>query len=388
MPVQSSSEIRNKKFDGIQLPPPYYGFLGLIEPSASILLWGPKGSGKTTFAVAFADVLAGTVGKGLFVSGEEGIGLSFANKLKRLDVNNADLLISDYHGVDGIKEDALKNKVHFIFLDSLFVINHSPKIFHELQEWSKDHGIMLIVIAHARKDNKYKGDSSIAHMVDTEITIQDGVAQTVKNRFAELSDMEVAFNKHRSRTNPVPVPFTITLEKLNKLHSIHSWRRLNSFVGFAFPCFTHRDHTAYDQGKRAHISFRYSPNYKKKDYVLELLLDEKVEYQACSHQGFKACWKQILNKYSDLQIEIDRQDHARKVLGAKEYHRQERQQQKTKTSTRKRSSKPAGKSTGKTTPKKTARKTKPKTKAKTPPDLSAVDKKMDKLETLLTNALS
>jgi len=384
MPIQSSSAIRKKKFDGIQLPQPYYRFLGLIEPSASILLWGPKGSGKTTFAVAFADVLARAVGKGLFISGEEGIGLSFANKLKRLDVNNEDLLISDYHGVNGIKEDARKNKVHFIFLDSLFVINHSPKIFHDLQEWSKDHGIMLIVIAHARKDNKYKGDSSIAHMVDTEITIQDGLAQTVKNRFAELSDMEVAFNKHKSRKNPVPVPFTITLEKLNKLHSIHSWRRLNSFVGFAFPCFTHRDQVAYDKGSRAHISFRYSPNYKKKDYVLELLLDEKVEYQACSHNGFKACWKQILKKYADLQIEIEDQAHARKVLGAREYRRQERQQSKA-PSQRSKSSKVAGK---KKPAKKAAKEPKGKAKAKTAPDLSAVDKKMDKLESLLTNALS
>jgi hypothetical protein len=69
---------------------------------------------------------------------------------------------------------------------------------------------------------------------------------------------------------------------------------------------------------------------------MDLLLDGHLEYQACTEGkggGLKACWKKLVNKYGDLEIRIYKQDHAKVVLGAKEYKRQERALGKKKKST-------------------------------------------------------
>ena len=43
---------------------------------------------------------------------------------------------------------------------------------------------IVIAIAHYTKDGKYKGDSSVGHKVQIMVDIKDGIATTIKNRFA------------------------------------------------------------------------------------------------------------------------------------------------------------------------------------------------------------
>jgi len=94
--------------------------------------------------------------------------------------------------------------------------------------------------------------------------------------------------------------------------------------GSKLPCFA-KAHSG--ESESAHLSIRYTPDYNKKKYVLELLLDGRLEAQICSEGssgGFKASWKQLVKNYGELEIMIYAQDHAKKVLGAKEYKRQEK----------------------------------------------------------------
>lgn len=131
----------------------------------------------------------------------------------------------------------------------------------------------------------------------------------------------------KPRKNPVEVPFTITLKKIDKLHSIRSVKKLNSYVGHKHPCYIAR-HSG--EKPNSHISFKYDPDYRNKKYTLDLLLNGKLEYTACvegADKNFAAAWKEVLNEYGDLTVEIRSQDHAKKVLGAAEYRRQENQQE-------------------------------------------------------------
>ena len=130
------------------------------------------------------------------------------------------------------------------------------------------------------------------------------------------------------RANPVDVPFRITLAEIDKLHKIRSWKRANSMFGSKLPCFA-KAHSG--ESESAHLSIRYTPDYNNKKYVLELLLDGRLEKQICTEGakgGFKASWKQLVKEYGQLEIVIYAQDHAKKVLGAKEYKRQERKHEK------------------------------------------------------------
>jgi hypothetical protein len=94
--------------------------------------------------------------------------------------------------------------------------------------------------------------------------------------------------------------------------------------GSKMPCYAPR-HSG--ESENAHLSIRYTADYPKKRYVLDLLLDGHLQYQACTEGkagGLKACWKKLISKYGDLEVRIFKQDHAKVVLGAKEYKRQER----------------------------------------------------------------
>lgn len=134
--------------------------------------------------------------------------------------------------------------------------------------------------------------------------------------------------KSKQRENPVEVPFTITLREIDQLHSIRSVKKLNSYVGHKHPCYIAR-HSG--EKPNAHISFKYDPDYRNKKYTLDLLLDGKLEFTACAegvNKNFTSAWEQVLNKYGNLAVEIRSQDHAKKVLGAVEYRRQEQEQAK------------------------------------------------------------
>ncbi|WP_409029442.1 hypothetical protein [Gracilimonas sediminicola] len=167
---------------------------------------------------------------------------------------------------------------------------------------------------------------------------------TRKNPGMDKNNEEGALKKEKdeARENPVEVPFSLTLEELDNLHSIRSVRKLNSYVGFQHPCYAKR-HSGVSE--KAHISFHYDPDYRNKVYTLKLLLDGQVEYTACAKgekANFKAAWKEILKKYSDLEIVIEKQDHAKKVLGAKEYKRQEKEFENSKKTPTKKSNKKSG----------------------------------------------
>ena len=146
----------------------------------------------------------------------------------------------------------------------------------------------------------------------------------------EFSRIESAMERIGStnkmaRKNPVEVPFTLTLNEIDKLHKIRSVKKLNSFVGYMHPCYTPR-HSGVKPN--AHLSFHYVPDYHNKVYTLHLLLDGELEYTACAKgasKNFTTAWKEILKKYGNLEVEIKKQDHAKKVLGAREYARQEKE---------------------------------------------------------------
>lgn len=129
-----------------------------------------------------------------------------------------------------------------------------------------------------------------------------------------------------ARENPVKVPFSVTIEEIADMHNIYSPHQLNSMLGAAKPCYTKKPW----ESTHAHISVLYTPNYQKKIYNLDLLLDGHLDDRICtegegSSANFKACFKILVERHGDLEVIIYDQGHAKKVLGAKRYKKQERQ---------------------------------------------------------------
>ena len=409
MESMTAQQLSKLNIKGIKIAQPYGRLLGEPEKNAVIFIWGEKGAGKSTMSLGLADALA-EHGRIEYIPAEEHFGKTLVDRVKRLGATHRNLNFTKWKSIQGLKEILLKNRSFACILDSISVIDANAKETVELAQWCRENGIMFVMVSHATKDGQYKGNTSIAHECDIEIKVtKEGGAETEKNRYRELTAIAVPFTaqdrevtpakpttKEESnpdtRENPVDTPFKITLKELDTLHKIRSWKRINSMFGSKMPCYAPK-HSG--ESENAHLSSRYTADYPKKRYVLDLLLDGHLEYQACTEGksgGLKACWKKLVSKYGDLEIRIYKQDHAKVVLGAKEYKRQERALGKKEKSTTTNS--PAPKTKKKSTSVNRSKKPTTKEKASTSDgkpqqqiDIEAAKASQAKLDAFLTKVL-
>ncbi|MGM0587082.1 MAG: LPD1 domain-containing protein [Bacteroidota bacterium] len=198
----STTELAQKQFQGITLPDPYGTVLGEIPVNASGVIWGPKGSGKSTFAVDLAFVLAGLLGKGLYASSEEGAGPSMQGKIKRLKAEHPNLFVDDFNGFDELKAAVKFADIKFIILDSATMSRVKVSELEAFHNWCKEQPVMFWYVLHATKDGAYKGNSMLVHLPDIELKVAEGFVQSEKNRFEECPrEMEVQFTR-KQRKNP------------------------------------------------------------------------------------------------------------------------------------------------------------------------------------------
>jgi hypothetical protein len=177
---------------------------------------------------------------------------------------------------------------------------------------------------------------------------------------------------------------------------------VNSLLGSKMPCYA-KQHSG--ESERATLSIRYVPDYYNKRYIVELLIDGELKTQICTEGakgGFAASWAQLVKKHGNLEVQILAQDHAKKVLGAREYRRQEKLQSKNsdcpparKSNTKKKPKRkptPLKKKTAKKKPAAKKSKAAPKPKEQAIPraevDLEAARKSQAKLDTFLEKVLS
>lgn len=400
----TAQELSNLNIKGIKIAEPYGSLLGEPEKNAVYFIWGEKGAGKSTFSLGLADALA-EHGRVEYIPAEEHFGKTLVDRVKRMQATHDNLNFTQWKSLESLKDALLANGSSFCVLDSISVIDANDQATVEFGQWCRETGIGFIMVAHANKDGRYKGNTSIAHECDIEIKVTvEGRAVTEKNRYKVLSEIDVPFTaddrqvprknasvkalskkQHEwvedqlsnnedssdqemlaffrkeigltqeqathwiakrgtyltdpfhseARENPVDVPFRMRLDEINKIHKFRSWKRVNSLMGSKMPCHA-KKHSG--ESETPHFSIRYTPDYQNKMYALELLLDGRLEAQICTegaNGGFKASWKKLVGEYGDLEVMVFSQDHAKKVLGAKEYKKQERKFKKEKGKDRK-----------------------------------------------------
>lgn len=198
MPIQTHTvrDVMQKRFPGFPISEPFGSLCGLLWPGFQVLIWGPKGEGKSTFAMLFLAALspyAAAMGKNLwYVSGEEGIGAGLQQRAERTGLSQdafGDILLSGYEPMEwtDFAEEVTERNAAFVVLDSVDTLGWSGNDIYLFLDWAREHNVGIIFIAHALKDGKdYKGESALAHWVDCVIHIyrEDGVyyGETEKSR--------------------------------------------------------------------------------------------------------------------------------------------------------------------------------------------------------------
>ena len=196
----SARNLANKKFSGLQLAAPYQTLMGRPEKRMGVLISGSPGEGKSTLALQIADELSG-FGNVLYVAAEEGPGYTIQEKIIRLGLQNSPIMFDEWDGYKTLKGQIRKEKIDFIFLDSITAVDRYLRGFEDFRSWCKSENVGLIVVSHATKAGQYKGDSELAHNLDTNIWVQDKTAETMKNRYGQLAKIPVNFGSPKEHKN-------------------------------------------------------------------------------------------------------------------------------------------------------------------------------------------
>jgi hypothetical protein len=183
--MMQAQKLQEMTFRTLNLKEPYRAFIGDPEEGFSAVVYGLPGAGKSTFCVQLANHLAENHGKTLFVSSEEGYGVTMQSKLKKV---SEWLIISDLKDKSKLKDIVKDSRARFVFIDS---INHM-KISHDELETLKNQfkDVSFIGILQATKQGNFKGEQEFAHNADIIIQVEKGMAHST-GRFSPSGTLKL-----------------------------------------------------------------------------------------------------------------------------------------------------------------------------------------------------
>jgi DNA repair protein RadA/Sms len=195
---------------------------GGIVPGSIILIGGEPGIGKTTLLCQVATLLAQTIGKVLYVSGEEST-RQIKMRAERLGLDAEDLFLVTETNLDVILDHVQTVEPQVLVVDSIQTTYSDEKpssagtvtqvreCAARLQMLAKATGIGVFLVGHVTKEGTIAGPRVLEHIVDTVLYLEGDpfhtyrLLRSVKNRFGATSEVGV-FEMRGSGMVEVPNP--------------------------------------------------------------------------------------------------------------------------------------------------------------------------------------
>ena len=135
-----------------------------------VFIWGNSGNGKSSAVMAFAKMLAG-IGKVLYVSREEGYGLSFQNTLRRFGMQEcgAAFQVIDKENMESLVERLSKPRSpEFVIIDSVQAMGIGSRQYKQLREQFRSKLLVLVSQADGKRP---LGRAAVNMMYDADLKI-------------------------------------------------------------------------------------------------------------------------------------------------------------------------------------------------------------------------
>lgn len=181
---------------------------GGLVPGSLVLLGGEPGVGKSTLVIELAALLAATIGKALYVSGEESA-RQIKMRADRLGLDAPDLYLLTETNLENIFAQIEQLQPKLVIIDSIQTtyteeVKSSPGLVSQvrecairLQNLAKSTAASVLMIGHVTKDGSIAGPRALEHIVDTVLYLEGDPFQqyrllrSVKNRFGATSEVGV-----------------------------------------------------------------------------------------------------------------------------------------------------------------------------------------------------
>ncbi|MEP7294472.1 MAG: DNA repair protein RadA, partial [Chloroflexota bacterium] len=177
-------------------------------PGSITLIGGDPGIGKSTLIIQVCAALANSIGKVLYVSGEESV-QQIKMRADRMGLSSQDLFLLTETNLADIFEQINRIDPTVVVIDSIQTIyteesESSPgsvsqvrECASRLQMLAKTTGTSVFMIGHVTKDGSIAGPRVLEHIVDTVLYLEGDPFQafrllrSVKNRFGATSEVGV-----------------------------------------------------------------------------------------------------------------------------------------------------------------------------------------------------
>lgn len=149
-----------------------------VSKGALVAVWGPPGSGKSTFATRYVDGLARPV---LYFSAEEKLGPTLASRLERCGVTRADFHLVGQGSIDAVCSMSTNVAAAALVLDSVSMTAIQPGDLRRLLESA---GVdVVLYLLHATKDGMAAGPNAYLHEADVIVELAAMRWTVTKSRY-------------------------------------------------------------------------------------------------------------------------------------------------------------------------------------------------------------
>jgi hypothetical protein len=155
-----------------------------VGHGALAVLVGESGGGKSTLA---ARILDQTRGPALFVSVEEGLGPTLAQRLKRLSIDRRDFHLVGRASVDEVSSTITKTRAVAVAIDSVQASTWTPRDLRHLLALHP-RVELLIAISQVNARGKPEGRHALIHEADLVIEVSALTASVTKSRYQEVKN--------------------------------------------------------------------------------------------------------------------------------------------------------------------------------------------------------
>ena len=207
---QRLSEVTTDGLQRVPLPMPEFSRVlgGGIVPGSLVLIGGDPGIGKSTLLLQVSALLTETLGKMLYVSGEESVH-QIKMRAQRLGIASDQLYLLTETNLNTILEHieelapeaVVIDSIQTVYLDELGSTAGSISQVREcaarLMQLAKGEGIPIFLVGHVTKAGAIAGPKVLEHIVDTVLYLEGDrfhayrLLRSVKNRFGATSEVAV-----------------------------------------------------------------------------------------------------------------------------------------------------------------------------------------------------
>ncbi len=207
---QRLSEIAAEGVKRIEVPMVEFSRVlgGGIVPGSMVLIAGDPGIGKSTLLLQVTALLSETLGKVLYISGEESAP-QIKIRAERLGISSEELHLFTETDMDSIMDYIHQLAPQLVVVDSIQTvqipeltsaagsISQVRESTARLIRLAKEEGVPVFIVGHVTKEGAIAGPRVLEHMVDTVLYLEGErfhsyrLLRSVKNRFGSTDEVGV-----------------------------------------------------------------------------------------------------------------------------------------------------------------------------------------------------